>query len=364
LDKQARILDVKLNTTIRMTATTNKAASLLGEGATTTAKLLGLIPDKCMKTGEMKLKKTKKSMMQHNTTITVDEASMASDELIEFIDGQTKDSKIIYVGDCCQLKPVGSKHSPVFDAGYPTVSLHEPVRQHPDSSLYKLCHQLRGIVQGDSLAPMVKGEGIHYLTPVEAAKKAKELFHLGMSTDSALIICYQNKQVKAYNAYIRDFLGNTGEWKVGEMLTVRNFVTNPYTKKAVSPAEYKIVVEDVSQTDNDNVYLVTAGTGEEYQVYRGDIAVAIKWAARNKDWPKYFSLKEHYADLRCAYAGTIFTAQGSSYDDVIIDLTDLATCYDEDTFRRMLYTSVSRARKNVYFTGSTRGTKYYKLMGV
>ena len=62
-------------------------------------------------------------------------------------------------------------------------------------------------------------------------------------------------------------------------------------------------------------------------------------------------IENHYVDLRLAYASTVNKAQGSTYDNVYIDLNDIGKCYDKDQVRRMLYVALSRARHKAVFTG-------------
>jgi ATP-dependent exoDNAse (exonuclease V) alpha subunit len=59
----------------------------------------------------------------------------------------------------------------------------------------------------------------------------------------------------------------------------------------------------------------------------------------------------HWIDLRAAYAQTINKSQGSTYDQVFIDLDDVSKCRNPNQLARMLYVAVSRARTRVYFTG-------------
>ena len=66
----------------------------------------------------------------------------------------------------------------------------------------------------------------------------------------------------------------------------------------------------------------------------------------------YFYLKNNFADLRIAYAGTAHKSQGSTYHTVYIDLSDLRVCRDPQELARLLYVAVSRATTRVVFYGS------------
>ena len=62
----------------------------------------------------------------------------------------------------------------------------------------------------------------------------------------------------------------------------------------------------------------------------------------------------HHAD-----ALTVYGAQGSTYDEVFIDATDMMTA--RANVRRMAYVGISRARHKAHvFVGEERNYKYFK----
>ena len=56
-------------------------------------------------------------------------------------------------------------------------------------------------------------------------------------------------------------------------------------------------------------------------------------------------------DLRFPYASTIHKAQGSTFDEVLIDLGSFRVCDDPDVAARLLYVAISRAKHRVSFYG-------------
>jgi ATP-dependent exoDNAse (exonuclease V) alpha subunit len=70
---------------------------------------------------------------------------------------------------------------------------------------------------------------------------------------------------------------------------------------------------------------------------------------------KYLNeIREHWIDLRAQYACTIDKSQGSTYDQVFIDLDDIAKCNVPSQVARMCYVAVSRAKHKVYLTGDLK----------
>lgn len=63
------------------------------------------------------------------------------------------------------------------------------------------------------------------------------------------------------------------------------------------------------------------------------------------------AMADKWADLRAMYACTVNKSQGSTFDRVFIDLSDIAKCNNGNTIARMLYVAVTRARHEVILTG-------------
>ena len=77
----------------------------------------------------------------------------------------------------------------------------------------------------------------------------------------------------------------------------------------------------------------------------------LKLARVQEEWSIVEEIEERWVDLRAAYACTVNKAQGSTFDRVYIDLTDIGRCTSGDQIARMLYVAVSRARRQVFLTG-------------
>jgi hypothetical protein len=77
----------------------------------------------------------------------------------------------------------------------------------------------------------------------------------------------------------------------------------------------------------------------------------IKEATAAREFMILQQIENEWVDLRAAYACTVNKAQGSTYDEVFIDLDDISSCTSGDQIARMMYVAVSRARNHVYFTG-------------
>ena len=59
-------------------------------------------------------------------------------------------------------------------------------------------------------------------------------------------------------------------------------------------------------------------------------------------------------DLRPEDASTVHKSQGSTFDTVFIDLSDLSTCRQPDMAARLLYVAFTRARNRVVLYGKLK----------
>lgn len=322
-------------------ATTAKAASLI-DGAKTIHKTLGLYVWKDFSNNTSHLKE-RNGVLPSECVVVVDEASMIDKKLFEYITKHTtqaKNVRYIFVGDEAQLKSVGTDFS-VFQLGLPSVSLVEPMRQAKDSALFKACESLRSAVFGTS----VKVE-----TSKDICRINKADFHAHLKTDlsETKIVTYTNKQAIAYNQLIRKINNKSSTWSVDDYVVVRSFY-----EPAPFPLETQLQIESISTgikvcgVECYRMYF-TNGDSAAVAVNTADIAPAIKLAKADRDYAAVKRIQEHILDIRDAGAGTTHTAQGSSYDTVVVDITDIKKCRDADTRNRLLYTAVSRARKQVY----------------
>lgn len=346
----ARILGTTPLDTFHLTATTNKAASIIN--GSTVDSLLSLRTVSDFKTGKTKRIATTNSLPHlKNSLIVIDEGSMVDDTLKGYIDSLLPDSKIIYSLDNAQLYPVGLNHSPVLDAGYPVVPMITPCRQDIGSELYAECNLLReAVLTNTTRVPQVNSQ-IRQIGDDEAI----EFFT--NKTDEDKILCHTNDLAVRLNEVCRGYKGIHGHWKPGEIVTSNGLVKD-ITGNILLRNEKSYVVTSVEPDTSEafpTLKVLLSGVGAVIVPQDGEqYKAAIKKASSAKDWKEYFRLKEHFADLRGGHTSTIYKAQGSSYNRVMVNLADLNKVgrYNKDLLRRLIYVAVSRARHEVLLYGS------------
>lgn len=372
-EEACKLLDmVPVHYEVVLTATTNKAAEVLAESTgfptQTIHSFLKLKVYDDYKTGQTKCEPTRDFTVKSRKLIFIDEASMVDKTLYKYLHTGTDSScKIIYLGDHCQLAPVMEDLSLVYKQEKPIAHLTEPMRNAGQPALMALCNQLRNTVETGNFYPITPVPGvIEYLNQDEAIAFVDRTFQI--EDPSSRILCYTNNRVKDYNAYIRQFRGHPDHFTPGELLINNSAIQVSSTFLRV---EQELIIVDVDtdirpividETDPNAVlhtYKVTLGDKNKIGFVTVDVPAdpdhfrdLTRYYGREKRWAEYYKLKNNFPDLRPRDACTVYKAQGSTYDTVLMDLSDIGKCTQNDQLARMLYVAASRARSKVYLYGS------------
>ena len=335
---------------ILFTATTNKAASVVG--GNTIYSTLGISIYNDFKTGEVKLN-LKNAAPLYSTLVIIDESSMVDPLLLTNIIKLTDSyCKILFVLDGDQLPPVKCGTIPVLEQGYPSVEMVTQMRQDPNSYLYKVIQDVKSWVRGGSKPQLLAGDNVEYIKD-EGLKDFIE----NMSENDKML-AFTNDCCINLNQYVRKLKGiPLGFFQEGEH--VISCTTLPNKKGTVIFTDKEYVITNIgSSTDyhgqfyyrecqlNGHYCLIP----EDPMVFRN---ILNKYKAA-KDWKSYFYLKENFVDVRDAYAITTHKAQGSTYDNVLINLANFNKCPDLAMLARLLYVALSRARTKVYLYGTLK----------
>lgn len=274
---------------------------------------------------------------------------MLTSELLDLVDKYTPNSKVILVGDICQLAPVGERGIPAFTRGYPTATLTEPMRQDKNSDLFKLCQHLRSGVENNTWKDVFAGKDVEI---IEDGATYLERIKSHFSVDrTARVITYTNKQAINHNAHIREALGFPEHFVIDDAVVSRKFTKSICESAFIGVEESSVIVE----IHNEGVWwgiryvevMLEDGNMYRMALNKYELDAAISRAKSEYDWPVFFKLQEGFVDLRAGFGITSHSSQGSTYDTVFIDLPDIKTCRQLDTLVRMIYVSVSRAKKKV-----------------
>lgn len=345
---------------VEMMATTNKAAGVLSEMSSgdvkTVHSFLRLVPRKDFTTGKLHFIRGRDAKVVHNRLLIIDEASFISDELFTFLDQGTSHCKIILVGDQYQLAPVDQKEQIMDKIICPKASLEQVVRH--DSDIANLGAQCRKMVKTNHFTGIRPNDkDIIWLDGQDTLDMVNEIFtDPSYDMDTARILSWTNKQVVKYNTHIRVKRGLSAQVAAGETLITNKPILGSGGKTFASTdtrVRVRSVIGEETLAGVPGLSVFLYGASPSYFL-PNDQAEAGKLLRRLKkagDMHTYFTVKETWLDLRPVYASTVHKSQGSTFDTVFVDLTDIGKCPVASEVARMMYVGVTRAAKKVIFYG-------------
>ena len=346
---------------IQLTATTNKAAenleSITGRSTSTIHSFLSLRVINDYKNNTSKLLQANKDLI-HNTILFIDEASYIDSDLLKIIFSKVGNSKVIFIGDPAQLVPIKAVDAPVFKAGFPGVMLSKVVRQSKDNPITTLSTRFRKTVNsGKFFQFKPDGVNVQYLNrdaftqlAIDKANKSNWKY-----TDSK-VLTWTNKAAISANNTIRAAIQGTHHFTEGEYAICNSFIT-PIKGISFKTDQLVMITEISTDALNHDVpgNYFTLNTKNNYQIFMPKTIEMrnhrIKRARKEEDYSTVREIESSWIDLRAVYAQTVNKSQGSTYDEVFIDLDDIGKCNNGNTIARMMYVAVSRARNTVYLTG-------------
>ena len=331
--------------TVHLTATTNKAAATLseitGSQVKTIHSLLGLTMDEDGE--EIKLKAPDKEVIfSSREIIVVDEGSMANTELTKYI--LATRTKVLIIGDNYQLPPVGELKSPLFklcrdNDSY--VMMRQVLRF--DSDLINLSVDLRNCITSKDYSSPIKTMGDQVVL-----FQNKDDFYTELLSDLSVskfkqtkIIAWRNKTVDEYNTLVRNELGFSREFEIGESLfsaspiydDADNLICSVDTDLFVENIEVvqrTISMPGLAETSIESYKLTVSGGYKgtlyiardkvgynRYTSYLANLAKNSSGFGKKEAWRKFWKFKHSFILVRYGYAMTAHRSQGSSYDSEI-----------------------------------------------
>jgi len=354
---------------IHCTATTNKAAKVLGDmagmSATTIHGLLGLKVTNNFNTGATSLKKTGNYQVLQDSLVIVDEASYTDKHLLKLIRESTLRCKVLYIGDRYQLTAIQETECPVFTEIPLKAELTGSERFEADGAISKLGAGFRHAIdtgifpvipQDDGTGTIQRVTGPEFQQLIEAEFGQKFL-----PENHAKIVAWSNNKVRQYNDYVRSLHTSSLAFLVGETVVTNKPIFGYVNKqhKTIYSTESLAEVTDVDSGNEHGLDGWWIELDHKHRVFQPEHQWQVKAllkqernVAKNQgNWVNFFALQEFFTDLRAVHAATVYKAQGSTYDKVFIDLTDIGKCNQPMVVARMLHVAVTRAASKIYLYG-------------
>ncbi len=345
---------------ICLSAPTHKALQVLKAkfaetSAHTIQKLLGLRPDTELHNynpASPAFAPIGVQLMQDFSLIIIDEASMINNLLFDEI--VSYNTKIIFVGDASQLPPVKSdEKSKCFDIKNKAV-LSEIVRTNVDVIL--------------KISQEVREGNFNIKNYPELCISESELVE---NYSDYKVLAYTNARVAYWNGLIKQKVNPSDKYmSVGDKVMFYNNVKKlrqgSLTGKEFINGEEAVITlinttSGAMRIGNDDIGICT-----NYELYKKKYYEFVTSAKketnvkeRRRIWSSFYHWKAKNnivynmsyngtiikKDFDLAYAMTIHKSQGSTYDNVAIDINDLSG----KDIQELLYVAVTRPRFNLKF---------------
>ncbi len=368
---------------VLLAAPTNKAVKQMEKAAApfhfaegrvhacTLAKALGLA---LLPAGEeKKIKKVGPCIIEHFDVLVMDESSMVSKyALFERILPEVKRAGVylVVVGDTWQLPPVKETKSEAFGL-YPGASLTTVERFDRDSPIAMLTHGLRqSLIEDRTYSFNSDSIGVETVLPVDFVKSVVEAFQGDVEGTRAL--AWTNLKVDTINQAVRQSIYGNGaqRFEVGERVVTGQPIFDELTDELVLGTDEECVVKAMHESSVHDEH-----SGREYETYQlvldpiyadaGSIHChvihdrSVRQLDRDLDsirerakrdhheWFWFHKLKDLFADIRYCYCITVHRSQGSTYDNVLVDVPNILRNKSRSERNRLLYVACSRASKRL-----------------
>lgn len=374
IQKFVRVMDQDISRRkLYFTATTNKAANvlekMLGVEARTIHSLLALRVRNNYKTGRTELVPNERGQRENlnHSIVFVDEASMINRDLLSAIrkaQKDWKDCKVVFIGDEYQLPPVKEDVCAVFQDGEHTVRLKEIQRQVAHNPIIQLSAKYRECLDDHNLKwPEIPHDGdyiVYHEDKHTFFDAIKDRFtEPNADPDQYRVLAWSNNRVREYNDWIRGLRGLPPHLSPGECVaTNRPLLAGD--DKVIAQTDSLHYVRRVEPTIVDgikglNVWLEGVGPSF-FQPWDWKEAQALaaqykKDAKQTKNWQPYFTIIQHWADLRPIHASTVHKAQGSTYGEVFVDLNNIGKNNNWREAARLTYVAITRSSHRVHIYG-------------
>lgn len=350
------------------------------------------------------------SKIQNYNLVIIDECSMINKDLFQLNRSRAIEHKvkILYVGDSLQLPPVNEEISLTFAIVKNKIILNEVVRQEKGNPIIELFELLRNDIRNHTntfLNYIVRhrsniSNGIGYEILPTLAYKEKLLTEFSSDTfhkniDHLRITAYTNKAISDWNTFIRTSIAGKDAdiININDLILSYNTIVDEFKDPIILNSE-DYILEDIRPYISDEEiktfainlksmydghitqpFLVVDTKDPSFLKYKAILKYLYDRAANKAQhgWYIYYKFKNRFLtnirfsidtiqgqkwinkDIDYGYAMTVHKTQGSTFDNVAIDLTDIVfynTKFgrketDIDIRNKLIYVALSRAKNSV-----------------
>jgi ATP-dependent exoDNAse (exonuclease V) alpha subunit len=357
------------------------------------------------------------SNLAEDTLFIVDEASMISDDisgnnyetllkdLVDYV-YNTKNCKLMLVGDTAQLPPVGSDNSPALNAALlkdqfaldvHSFELTDVLRQQKNSGILYNVTAVRDIIRREEEAfPQIVTKGYKdvFRMTGERLEEGLNYAYNKYGHDGTLVICRSNKNANLYNMQIRNRILMREEELTGgdQIMVVRNnyfwlqeqeedstgFIANGDIARIKKVRRFEeiygfrfadVQLEFIDYAEDpvidckvllDALYSdAPALQSIDQKRFYLEVMKDYEHIPNRRDKLKELKLNPYYnaLQIKFAYAVTCHKAQGGQWEAVFVDQGYLTDEMVNTDFLRWFYTACTRATNELFLVNFNQ--KFY-----
>ena len=275
--------------------------------------------------------------------VIIDEASMVDTYLLDsLLKGLYYDTKIVLVGDYNQLPSVGSGQilkDLIETNKFLVIELSKLYRQKENSNIITLAYDINSGEYNNSI--FNQSDDLTYI-PSDSYNLIEKFSEL----------CYTYRDMM-----INDLIILAPMYKTINGIDNLNLIAKEIFNPKDS-SKNEMIVGDTKYREYDKVILLVNMPDDG--VYNGDIGIICEIDNDKKEIYVDFDgnivkfTKSNFMNFRLGYVTSIHKSQGSEFKVVIIIMLKE---YGRMLYRKLLYTGVTRAKKNLYLLGEEEAIK-------
>jgi energy-coupling factor transporter ATP-binding protein EcfA2 len=363
-----------------LTAFSNKATKVLATMAEqwrlqvdtmTCCTLLGLRPVIDEDTGNQQFQIDRKqdNQVDRYDLVVVDECSMVNEELwlllVNAVSNLYGRTQILFVGDPAQLPPVNEPESACFRQVPHRSALTEVVRY--GGAIGVIAEDLRRNLERDrfprfrSDTNAERTEGCFVLPRRDWEALVLRAFTseaYQANPDQVRALAYTNRRVTQLNQIIRRAIyGATAlRFVPGERLIAINSCLDDESVLLPTSAECEVIEAYQGRDGEWPIWILSVETEDQktktlrvlHESGQTEMNLKLELLAREKRWMEFWDLKQHFHDVDYAYSLTIHKSQGSTFQDVFVDVPSMQANRNVIERNQLCYVAFTRAAKRLF----------------
>ncbi|HEY9877717.1 MAG TPA: AAA family ATPase [Leptolyngbyaceae cyanobacterium] len=364
-----------------LTAFSNKATKVLSRMASfwgldidcmTCCQLLALRPVIDDESGRQVFQSDRKqaSQIDRFRLVIVDECSMINEEmwglLVNAVSSLHSRTQLLFVGDAAQLPPVGEPESPCFRQIYQRFDLTQVVRY--GGAIGVLAEDIRRNLERDRFPRFHTNTNAERTEGCFAISNRQQWEALMLKAftseayqrnpDQVRSLAYTNRRVNQLNQKIRTAIygPNAARFVPGERLIAINPCLEEEAIVLPTSAECEVLQVIKGREGNWPIWFLEIETEDgKFKTLRvlhesgvADYQAKLSVFANEKRWQEFWDLKQFFHEVDYAYSLTIHKSQGSTFQDVFVDLPSMRANPNVVERNQLCYVAFTRAAKRLF----------------